>query len=52
MKSGTFASGNEHAVPQQAGECAYLMLFGLACNFRQVNMMLFGSIVSYLAQIL
>jgi len=32
MKSGTFASGNEHAVPQQAGECSYIVTFDLFSN--------------------
>lgn len=46
MKSGTFASDNEHVAPQPAGECGYFVPFDLSHNSPQTNIMLFESIVS------
>lgn len=51
MKSGTFASDNEHAGPQQAGEHSYFVPFGLSDNSLQINIMLFESIVSNAANL-
>lgn len=46
MKSGTFASDNEHTAPQQAGEYGYFVPFGLSHISLQINTTLFESIVS------